>query len=85
MLDVADYRYVFAILAPQLWGKLLLVSPPELGDLGGSRNHCNQDSAFITQIKQRQILFVVTVQSALLITKLELLKFNHLNHESRCF
>jgi hypothetical protein len=31
------------------------------------------------------ILFIITRQSAVSITKLKVLKFNHLNHESRCF
>jgi hypothetical protein len=31
------------------------------------------------------ILFIITRQSAVSITKLKVLKFNHLNNESRCF
>jgi hypothetical protein len=31
------------------------------------------------------ILFIITIQSAVFVAKLDVLKFNHLNHESRCF
>ncbi|PZV26497.1 MAG: hypothetical protein DCF12_09395 [Snowella sp.] len=45
-LNVGQFKRRIAPLAPQLWGEELIESPPELGDLGGKKNHYS-NSEFI--------------------------------------